>query len=152
MPRDEQLAGDFFAALDGWACDGYSLTIHYLALTNTNGHMRLLRAAVAAALLPANDELSFKVRTERIAAGLLVRNNLTQVEITQVFNDLARGTVDIEGEEFVFASSQISFESQLSDTVRWEYDLHLRINAPLTEGCKFDVASIDRELRTVSPA
>lgn len=147
----EQVSSDFFAALGGWACDGYSLSINYLALQNTAGVMRLLRLAIIASPLPVKETLAFSVRTERIAAGAIVRNNVTRSEVSQVFNDAAQGTIIVDEEVFAFASRQISFESHLSDRVRWEYDLHLRINAPLTEGCKYDVTSFDRELRIVTP-
>lgn len=146
----DQLAADFFSALNGWTCDGYSLALNYLALQNTNGEMRLLRAAMVASPVPGDEARSFTLRSERIAAGSIVRNNLAQSEIVEILSDLSCGIVIIDDEAFAFASSKIDFQSDLADTVRWEYDLHLRVNAPLTEGCKFDVASIDREFRTLS--
>jgi hypothetical protein len=142
---------EFFSAINDWICDGYSLSIGYIALRNTEGEMRLLRLSVLSSPVAADEEFNFQIRTSRIAAGNFLANNKSKVEIISLLIAASEGKITIGDEDFQAASSQKSFETDLSDTVRWEYDLHLRLNAPLTEGCQFDVPSIDRELRTVTP-
>lgn len=145
----DKLVTAYLGTADAWIFDGCSLNVSYLALATTKGQMRLLRLSIVVGPVPVNESYAFSVETDRIVAGNLLKNNATKAEIFEFLKSAIHGEVWIDGRVYSFASSNITYDTELNDTLRWAYDLHLCVNAPITEGCNYDVPSIDRELRTI---
>jgi hypothetical protein len=148
----DELVRDFLSSSENWVCEGYSVNACYLIMRSVNGIWRVLRFSLVVGPLPLNEDSVFRIDGPFIKAGQIIKNNASKSEISEIFENAVNGKFIIDNESFPLESNQYYFRSELHDASRWECDLHLKINAPMSfVDPYFGFSEVEHYLRTANP-
>lgn len=123
---ENDLVRSFRAALREWLCDGYHLTIRYLA-ARIASDIVLIDATVHAYPLPAISPDDFHLDLGSVVAG---QRHLPGISKSSALSHLERATegfIKVARTQFGLSVDQPYLYSEMTDRQRWFSELHLQV-------------------------
>lgn len=149
---EDPIAASFLDAAEQWLCDGYWLSIRYIAGIERDG-TKIWDAALYLNPLPPDHDNNFKLEIENILVGQYQSPSKKKSALLKVLKEAINGSLSIPGNKLLLPSSErIDYYSELHHRDRWTSELHLNVRAgrpaPPTS---IRLAAIDNALRSASP-
>jgi hypothetical protein len=149
---EDPIAASFLDAAEQWLCDGYWLSIRYVAGVERDG-AKIWDAAIYLNPLPPDQDNSFKIETEDVLVGQYQHTSKKRTSLMKILKEATKGSLSIPGKKLLLPSSdRIDYYSELHHRDRWATELHLNVRggrpAPPSS---IRLAAIDNALRSASP-
>jgi len=149
--NDPIIAQSFFSAATAWICKGYAASIRYVILKDSSDRWWLSELAIVLVPIAVREDFNFSLNLEHIKAGQIQLNSQNQFELFKICQAAALGRFILDEETYFFYSQNISYQSDMRTTDRWNCDLHLlAVTADGSPSLNIDFSRINNQLRLAS--
>jgi hypothetical protein len=149
---DDVVRTAFLEAAAAWICEGYSLDVRYLAISDTEGR-RIWDALITLGPIKAPRDVSLHIDTTGVLIGQFHRDGATKSELMDVLSRAVAGVIGPAENELTLRSDRaLYFDSEMLNRDHWYSELHLQVVGGLIPSpSPAALAEIDNALRLSSP-
>lgn len=149
---EDATVASFLEAADQWLCDGYFLSIRYIAEIDRGG-IKIWDSAIYLNPLPPQQSNSFQIAAGGFLVGQFDRSAKSKKSLMGILRNATLGIISIPGKKLALPSGdRIDYYSELHHRDRWNSELHLDVRGERrTQPSTIQLAAVDNSLRMASP-